>query len=285
MPTYSYKAVNQEGKDVRGTVDAESIEEATAALQSQKMENVVVSEAMRLRKNAGSTKTPESAPSSYAFEGTGTDGVVRRGTIQAESKRHAFDRLRQEQKLTVAMLSPIGVTPQYKDEDLLRWQRDPAASSAAAIPVAMSGANVPVKAVVSTKPQAPALEEVAPEFHDIEKKITTVGRSSTQSLAPIATSSKYYPLVDTIRLYAGWLLAWYLLFVALGYYTFERQMPWDIPIVEGFFFSPLIFRFISGIFLFLALSSLHKLLRGKLLSGVLLVLLGAGLYGVTLIYG
>ncbi|HRH93869.1 MAG TPA: hypothetical protein PKV72_05055, partial [Candidatus Peribacteria bacterium] len=148
MPTYSYKAVNEEGKDVRGSVDAESIEAATAALQSQKLENVVVTEAMRLRKG-GASKKAEGGPTSYAFEGTGTDGNVRRGTIQAESKRHAFDRLRQEQKLTVNMLSPVGVTPQYKDEDLLRWQRDPAATPAP--PPVLTGAAVPVKAVVTPK--------------------------------------------------------------------------------------------------------------------------------------
>ncbi len=269
MPTFSYKAVNEEGKDVRGTVEAESIEAATVALQGQKLENVVVTEAMRLRKAGKSTQPSDGGPTSFAFEGTATDGTIRRGTIQAESKRHAFDRLRQEQKLALNMLSPVGVTPQFKDDDLLRWQRD---SAPAAVPVS-AAKKAPVAAMEA--------EPVA-AFHDIEKQMDAVAASPRGSAAK---TERYYPLVDTIRLYAGWLLAWYIAFVALGYYTFERQMPWDIPIVEGFFFSPLIFRFITAIFLFLAFSSLHKLLRGKILSGALFLLLGCGLYILTLIYG
>ncbi len=278
MPTFSYKAVNEEGKPVRGTIEAESMDAARAALEQTKLTDVSVTEAMRLRK--GAPKNPDAGPASYAFEGTGTDGTIRRGTIQAESKRHAFDRLRSEQKLNLTMLSPVGVTPQYKDEDLLRWQKG--GDQAAAVAEAQKGAAVPVRA--AQKPAEKPVEPVA-EFHDIEKQLETVSAApAVKSSAPEA-SRKYYPLVDTLRLYAGWLLAWYLLFVALGYYAFEREMPFEIPIVEGFFFSPLIFRFITAIFLFLAFSSLHKLMRGKLLSGLLFIVIGAAAYAATLIYG
>jgi hypothetical protein len=279
MPTFSYKAVNEEGKPVRGTIDAESMDAAKLALEQTKLTDVTVTEAMRLRKSPAKA-ADAGGPVSYAFEGTAADGSVHRGTIQAESKRRAFDRLRQEQKLTLTMLSPVGVTPQYKDEDLLRWQKDGA--QAAAVADAQKGAPVAVRAAAPAA-KKPEPEPAPPEFHDIEKKIDAAAKEPPKAVP--AARGAYYPLVDTLRLYAGWLMAWYVLFVALGYYAYERELPFDIPIVEGFFFSPLIFRFISAMFIFLALSSFHKLLRGKLLSGIVLTLAGCGLYAATLIYG
>ncbi len=269
MPTYSYKAVDAEGKEVRGTLDADSVEAATASLQELKLEQIFVTEAMRLRK-APPSKSPKStenpsAPTSFAFEGTAGDGSVRRGTIQAESKRHAFDRLRREQKLNLNMLSPVGVTPQYKDQDLLRWQK-PAESQPNEQPVSVSVVSKPVERLEAEK-------EAVVAFRDIEKQIDQAA-SPAVAVASKPTDAKYVPLLDTVRLYAGWLLAWYTIFVAAGYYTFQRTLPIEIPFVEGFFFSPLIFRFVVAMFLFLSLSTLHKLIHGKTLAGVALAIAG-----------
>lgn len=278
MPTYSYKAVDAEGKEVRGTLEAQSIDEAKESLQQLKLEQVTVTEPMRLRKSSAASPAAGGETLTFAFEGTADDGSVRRGTVQAESKRHAFDRLRREQKLSLNMLSPVGVTPQYKDQDLLRWQRGPTAP-------AISGEEVPVTLVQSAK-AATVQAQPVPEFHDIEQRLeqAVAAKESQKGKSVSGASAKYFPLLDTIRLYAGWLLAWYLLFVAAGYYTFQRQLPLDIPFVEGFFFSPLIFRFVAAMFVFLALSSLHKLLRGKLLSGLLLAVIGAAGYAVLVLF-
>lgn len=276
MPTYSYKAVDQEGKEVRGTLDAESVEAATASLEQLKLEQIVVTEAMRLRKGGPAKPAKQSdttaGATAFAFEGVADDGSVRRGTIQAESKRHAFDRLRREQKLNLNMLSPVGVTPQYKDEDLLRWQK----------PKEPPADEQPVKVSAAVRPAArlETEQEAVVAFRDIEKKLDqTVAPAPAATAAP---SAKYVPLLDTVRLYAGWLLAWYVVFVAAGYYAFQRELPVDIPFVEGFFFSPLIFRFVTAMFLFLSLSSLHKLIHGKMLSALLLFIAGVAAFGALL---
>jgi hypothetical protein len=277
MPTYSYKAVDADGKEVRGSLDAESVEAATISLQQLKLEQIVVTEAMRLRKGPApkSAKQTEnaSAPTSFAFEGTAEDGSVRRGTIQAESKRHAFDRLRREQKLNLHMLSPVGVTPQYKDQDLLRWQKT-TESERDEQPVRVSAATKPVERLETEK-------EAVVAFRDIEKQIDQAA-SPTTAIAPKTTNAKYVPLLDTVRLYAGWLLAWYIIFVAAGYYAFQRELPVEIPFVEGFFFSPLIFRFVTAMFLFLSLSSLHKLIHGKTLAAAAFTIVGIGAFATLL---
>ena len=42
--------------------------------------------------------------------------------------------------------------------------------------------------------------------------------------------------------------------------------------------SPLIFSFIIAIFLFLLLSTIHRLLNGRLITGILLTLVGIGAF-------
>lgn len=92
---------------------------------------------------------------------------------------------------------------------------------------------------------------------------------------------RYAPLLDTVRLYTGWLLAWYALVVALGYYTYARQLPFDIPFVGALFLSSLVFSFLLATFLFLLLSSIHKWLKGGALLGTLLGVIGiAAFFGV-----
>ena len=53
---------------------------------------------------------------------------------------------------------------------------------------------------------------------------------------------QYLPLIDTLRLYAGNLFAWYAIVMALGYYVHVRALPFSIPFVGGLFISSIVFR-------------------------------------------
>lgn len=80
----------------------------------------------------------------------------------------------------------------------------------------------------------------------------------------------YFPLFDTLRLYAGWLLSWYFLIFAFGSYAYLRELPVDIPFAAGLFQSPVIISFAFGAFLFLLLTEVHKLSGKGKWTGVLL---------------
>lgn len=68
----------------------------------------------------------------------------------------------------------------------------------------------------------------------------------------------YVPLVDTLQLFAGWLLAWYGVVYALGALRLSGKLGFDIPFLESLFESPLVLRFAFGTFLFLLLSNVHQ---------------------------
>lgn len=94
----------------------------------------------------------------------------------------------------------------------------------------------------------------------------------------------YYPLSDTLRLYAGWLLAWYFLIYAVGEYQLTRTLPFHVPLLSDLFFSPLILHFAAAAFLYLFLSSIHRLLGRRIIVGVLLTIIGLLLYGLFRMY-
>ena len=83
-------------------------------------------------------------------------------------------------------------------------------------------------------------------------------------------SESYAPLSDTLRLYAGWLLAWYALVYLLGSAQYFGNLPFEVPFLDGLFYSALVLRFAFGTFLFLLLSSVHRLLGRGLWKGLLL---------------
>lgn len=80
----------------------------------------------------------------------------------------------------------------------------------------------------------------------------------------------YFPLLETLRLYAGWLLAWYCLVYAVGSYQFTRPLPFRIPYAESLFLSPLVLSFTFGAFIFLLLSEIYKKHKNKRTAWVLL---------------
>lgn len=48
-----------------------------------------------------------------------------------------------------------------------------------------------------------------------------------------ARALRHSPLRETVRLYAGWLIAWYGVTVTFGYYAKERALPFDLPLLES----------------------------------------------------
>lgn len=84
----------------------------------------------------------------------------------------------------------------------------------------------------------------------------------------------YYPLIDTLRLYAGWLLAWYSVVFAIGAYQSRGTLPFHSDLIAGLASSITVLSLAFATFLFLMLSSLHRLIHGGILKGFLLTLLG-----------
>ncbi len=103
-----------------------------------------------------------------------------------------------------------------------------------------------------------------------------VPAASAQAAVSTETVSKhaYFPLIDTLRLYAGWLLAWYALVYGLGSFQQTRALPFQIPYLSGLFLSPLVLQFTLGAFLFLLCTGLWKSLKKNLWIGLLLIVLG-----------
>jgi hypothetical protein len=236
MPIFSYTAINPQGKAVRGTVEAPDAVSAKDALKDLHYEVQTISEPSRT--NRAETETANVLPSvarpSFVYEGTDTAGVLHKGTVQAATRRDAFDQLQKNQKLSLVRLSPLGSPPMGRDPELEGWKAENA---------------------------TPKAERTL----SFGQTANSTAESPTAKPAP--NKKAYHPLFSTLRLYAGWLLAWYALFVALGYYARERTLPWDIPFVGAFASSGLVFSFVVAIFFFLLLSSLHRALHGKTMMG------------------
>jgi hypothetical protein len=90
----------------------------------------------------------------------------------------------------------------------------------------------------------------------------------------------YVPLVTTLRLYAGWLLGWYLLLYAVGGYAATRSLPFSIPFVVELLPSPIVATIAFAVFAFLLLTSLHRALKLKAGAGVLFSLILIALVGL-----
>ncbi|MBU0458239.1 hypothetical protein KJ652_01570 [Patescibacteria group bacterium] len=88
----------------------------------------------------------------------------------------------------------------------------------------------------------------------------------------------YFPIVDTLRLYAGWLLVGYLVAYFLGSYQITRNLPFEIPYVSAFLYSNIILKFTLVCFLFLLASSIQKLIKGKVFSAIVLTILCVGIF-------
>ena len=88
----------------------------------------------------------------------------------------------------------------------------------------------------------------------------------------------YYPLTDTIRLYCGWLLAFLGIIYVVGGYQALRSLPVESPLIQEWAESPLILHAAFLAFLYLLLSSVHRMLGRGLWKGLLLLLIGFFLF-------
>lgn len=95
---------------------------------------------------------------------------------------------------------------------------------------------------------------------------------------PIAEPSEeettYLPLIETLRLFAGWLLAWYGLVYLLGGLQIKHSISEDIPFISALFSSGLVLRFSFATFVFLLLTSLHAWMGKGIAKGIVLTLVG-----------
>lgn len=275
MSAFTYRAVNEDNKEVRGQIDAPDMDTAKRSLEAVHLDVVEIHEASRSSKMSMTAAETDPQPvlkTTFAFEGTDSAKSVRRGTIQAETKYQAFERLKHDQSLFVTMLSPLGVTPQYKDNDLENWQRR---ETEATQPTTLVSKPQPM----SPTPKTQESVSVEPRRKTIAFTEAKIEKTSTvRAPEKVDTVAVYHPIISTLRLYAGWLLAWYGLFVALGYYAHVRLLSWDLPFVEAFYLSPLIFSFTVAIFLFLLLGAIHRAQHGHWVSRIVLGLLGIGAF-------
>jgi hypothetical protein len=107
--------------------------------------------------------------------------------------------------------------------------------------------------------------------------VPTFAEAPPQAPTPVAanvSSKSYYPLIDTFRLYAGWLLVWYGFIYALGLYQTTRALPFKVPMIDGLFASPLILSFSFASFLFLLLTGIHRHWGRETAKGVTLTFMG-----------
>lgn len=98
--------------------------------------------------------------------------------------------------------------------------------------------------------------EEEPEEQEMDKKDSNVPEKELPK-----KEQRYVPLISTLRLYAGWLMAWYIIIYLLGAYQVTGQSPFILPIIEGLFYSKVVLIFTFTTFLFLLLSTLHQSLK------------------------
>ena len=88
---------------------------------------------------------------------------------------------------------------------------------------------------------------------------------------------EYHPLLDTFRLYAGWLFACLALVFAAGSYQSLRAFPVRFAILDEWVDSSMLLHATLVTFLFLLLSSVHRMMGRGVWKGVALTVLGFGL--------
>lgn len=214
----------------------------------------------------------------YSYRATDSNGNTVEGIIDALSAEAA------KQSLQDMNLHPIDVSEQAAAPLPVESEIQPLDISTAetsnktAEPVyepIMEEVNIPEPAE-----QSPAMDWTSVDEQEFHTTVDTSPPLPADSphMKDEEETAVYFPLADTLRLYAGWLLAWYALVYALGHYQSQREYPFRIPYVEGLLLSPLVLTFAIAAFLFLLLSGIHSKLGGGYLRGLTLSALGALLF-------
>lgn len=112
--------------------------------------------------------------------------------------------------------------------------------------------------------------EEAPAWTTTEETPQPTSSSIVKSDAEIV----YIPLMQTLRLFAGWLMAWYGIIYLAGTYRADGRLPYDIPLIQSLASSDLVLRFSFAVFLFLLLGDVHVWLGKKSIIGALLTITG-----------
>ena len=92
----------------------------------------------------------------------------------------------------------------------------------------------------------------------------------------IVRFGRFLPLLETMRLYAGWLLAWYFFVFAIGGYQLTHSLPFDLPFIDELVTSSVAITVSFGCLLLLLLSSIRKMLPKNLLLSIVFFLLWIG---------
>lgn len=87
----------------------------------------------------------------------------------------------------------------------------------------------------------------------------------------------YHPLTETLRLYAGWLVACLFAVYAAGSYQQIRRLPFRISTLDEWISSPVILQAALTAFLFLMLESIHRAAGSGFWKGMGLAAIGFAL--------
>ena len=122
-----------------------------------------------------------------------------------------------------------------------------------------------------------------PETHQTpstQQTQKTPDKNSVEETLKENTTKVYLPIAATLRLYAGWLLAYYAIVYAVGWYAQSRPLPFEIPYVRALLVSPLVLSFTFAAFLFLLMHSLYRIWGNGLWKGVSVSVLGVVVFVV-----
>jgi len=122
-------------------------------------------------------------------------------------------------------------------------------------------------------------EPAVPSWTVEEKPSEKISKEPIQP-TPSETSKVYFSLVDTLRLYAGWLLTGYFVAYILGGYQYTKPLPFHIPYVLAFLTSPLILSFSLAAYLFLLFTGIKRGMKGGMLNTMLLTVVAVCIFVV-----
>lgn len=130
-----------------------------------------------------------------------------------------------------------------------------------------------------SNPAQPTGVPSSPSFDPKSESQDFFGATQAQVIAiKPKSSNSYFPLYETLRLYAGWLLAWYGIIYAIGAYQHVKDLPFRIPYAESLFLSPLVLSFTFASFVFLLCTTLSKALPVFRFKNILLFLTGTAIF-------
>lgn len=110
--------------------------------------------------------------------------------------------------------------------------------------------------------------------------MTQSATNSTQQGSPLPwehgpAETRYAPLLDTLRLYTGWVSAWGIGVLALSAYAHTRALPFSTDFLDVFGNLSSLIVITASAFLFLFWTSLHKVLGRNMLTGILCLVVWA----------